>query len=96
MTDAVLAGHFAAIDASLELLRVQMEALKHYMASKPEPSRELPAATFGEDLPERCKSIDPSRCGLQDEDARMARGTMSDPNAWQCVGCRVKCEHKAA
>lgn len=78
---AVLKAHLDAIEASLAILKVQVDAMRHALtlvaAPKVEPN-----------LPERCIGAPEGLCALQDEDARLSRASFDDPNGWQCKGCR--------
>lgn len=38
-------------------------------------------------LPERCEGMPPTRCAMQDDDARMARATFGNPTGSRCMGC---------
>jgi len=35
----------------------------------------------------RCDGVPEEKCGLLDADARISRGSFTNPNAWQCAGC---------
>lgn len=76
----VLKASLDAIEAQLELARVQVQALRHAMAPLLAPK-----ATIS--LLEHCAEISPIRCALQDDGAKINIGTFGDLNAWQCVGC---------
>jgi len=75
----ILKAHLDAIYASLGLLRVQVEAMRHAISSqraKAEPTR----------LP-RCQDVNPALCAIADDDARVDKRTFGNPNAWECRGC---------
>lgn len=81
MTD-VERKHFAAIEATLEVLKVQISALRHERAMT---QPETPART----LPPSCTGIDGEHCGLKNDEARSSRATFTSPHAWVCTGCRM-------
>mgnify|MGYP001562569116 CR=1 FL=1 len=83
ITADVIRAHLAAIDGQIELTKVQVMALRHALAPWLVPTAKL-------SLPDRCYGIASSRCALQEDDARIERGSFDQPNAWQCKGCRYR------
>lgn len=84
---AIVQRHLDAIGASMALLNAQLEALRHELAS-PAP---VPAAKEEKpERPERCTGIEDYDCALRDPDARRKRGTLGNPGAWMCAGCRFE------
>lgn len=74
--DPVLANHLAAIEASLGVVHAQLAALRHALT---------PPASAQPDRAEACPGQ--SSCARVDEDARQARSSFGDPQAWLCATC---------
>lgn len=83
MTDPVLLAQLDALDAQIELLKVQAQGIRHHATTETPPG---PTARLS--LPDRCHGI--ARCALRDDAARIVRGSFADPNGWQCAGCRER------
>lgn len=86
MTDPVLLAQLDALDAQIELLKVQAQGIRHHVTTETPP----PGPTARLSLPDRCQGMAESRCALRDDRARMVRGSFADPHAWQCAGCRYR------
>lgn len=82
--DATLKAHLDAVDAQIELARVQVAGLRHYLETV-ERAANAPSARL--DLPERCSGVATSQCGLQDDENRIDMGSFTDPHRWRCRGC---------
>ena len=86
MIDLTL-SHLDGLEAQVELLRVQIQAFRHYLETKAKQEAEPPSARV--ELPDRCKDYPAMYCGLQDETSRIdARGFGANANRWICQGCR--------
>ena len=82
--------HCAAIDASIETARVQLDLTAAQVAGlKAYAKAGCAKDTATQSLPDHCTGIAENDCGLQSEDARVARTSLTHPNAWYCRGCRV-------
>lgn len=77
---SVVLKHLDAIDAQLELLKVQLAALRHGLT---------PAPKVSISLPDHCQGIAEGQCGLRTDDARIDQASLTHPNRWVCNGCRV-------
>ena len=85
MPDLTL-SYLDGLEAQVELMRVQIQALRHYLETKAKHEAEPPSARI--DLPERCNGIPSKRCGLQNEDSRIDRaGFGAAADRWVCQGC---------
>lgn len=82
MKDPVLIAQLDALDAQIELLKVQAQGIRHRVTQ----GDTAPRAT--QSLPQRCTGIREDRCALQDDNAQQPRASFADPNAWVCIGCR--------
>jgi hypothetical protein len=81
VTDPVRDALFAAIDSQLELLKVQVLALRQRFEATNSQRVEIA-------LPERCEAHPAHRCALQDDGARINLSTLTQRGKWQCRGCR--------
>lgn len=81
--DALLV-QLAVLDAQVAIVQMQVAGLR--AACEAMAKQTTPTVTVA--LPERCQGMRPAHCALQEPDARINRATLSDPNAWQCAGCR--------
>lgn len=68
------------LEAQLELVKAMLAALR---ASLVVPQ----AATIA--LPTHCDGVPESVCALRNEDARIDKASLTNPNAWVCRGCSV-------
>jgi hypothetical protein len=82
--EPVVAASFDAMDAQIELLRVQVIGVRQRLQALAES--QAPRVELS--LPDRCEGIAGHRCGLQDEGARIPCGNLTEPGKWQCRGCR--------
>jgi hypothetical protein len=82
--DPVVAASLDALEAQIELLRVQVIGVRQRLQALAES--QAPRVEFS--LPDRCNGIAEHRCGLQDEGARIPCGNLREPGKWQCRGCR--------
>jgi hypothetical protein len=82
--DPVVAASFDAMEAQIELLRVQVIGVRQRLQALAES--QAPRVELS--LPDRCNGIAEHRCGLQDEGARIPCGNLREPGKWQCRGCR--------
>jgi hypothetical protein len=82
--DPVVAASFDAMEAQIELLRVQVIGVRQRLQALAES--QAPRVELS--LPDRCYGIAGHRCGLQDEGARIPCGNLTEPGKWQCRGCR--------
>jgi hypothetical protein len=88
MTD-VFKAHLDALDAQIELLKVQTAAMRHALdlaRAAMQPAQSAAPAP----LPERCAGVPASRCAKRDDEARVSRGSFGNPHAWQCSGCGLR------
>jgi hypothetical protein len=82
--DPVVAASFDAMEAQIELLRVQVIGVRQRLQALAESQ----APRVEHSLPDRCNGIAEHRCGLRDEGARIPCGNLREPGKWQCRGCR--------
>ena len=78
----VLKAHCDAIDASLGLLKVQLDAIRHAISVQPKPVTKTDPVRL-----ERCRDVSPRLCAVLDDEARIDRRSFGNPNAWECAGC---------
>ena len=75
-------AQMASIECSMEVLRVQIAALKHMAETEAKAEK-----TAQIDVPERCAAYEPRTCGIQNDDSRIEFGSFADPHRWLCRGC---------
>lgn len=73
--------HLAVIEAQLELLKVQILALRQVLTPPPSAKESAPI------LRDECLNVPPDRCALQNDDAKIDRRTFGTPDAFRCKGC---------
>lgn len=93
MDPKLILKHLDAIDATIGVLEVQSQTIRHLLLASPEAPRETPAPKIDE-RPERCRQVPQAFCGLvtDDEDARLDISTLGG-DAWKCNGCGYRSDH---
>ena len=86
MSLAAVMAQLAAMEAQIGVLQVQVQTVKHLLAS---------GAVEPDTRPERCRDVPVERCGLKtdDEDARYPIPSFADPHAWKCRNCTYRSDH---
>ena len=85
MNEDVVRKHLVSIEATFELLRVQVAALRHELGIEATPKARVSLP----ERPERCKGVDEAMCGVRNADARVSRSNFTEPHSWMCMGCRA-------
>lgn len=81
----VIRQHLAAISASLKLAQAQIDAAQFALGMHQTVKVENKSARAPQ-----CEGVPSSHCGLENEDARIVRGSFGHPDAWKCQGCGVQ------
>ncbi len=88
---AVLRATLEQSRVSLDLLSAQLAGFEAYVKAQHQQAT-APKATI--ETHPHCAEH-PGACALRSEDARIEKGSLSNPNQWICKGCRCESHNGA-